>query len=461
MGKSKPGPFSGRRIVPNKIHEQHFDTFFMVKRTSTQKETFHNVSPFLVHKAFTETLGEVPSIRKLRSGDLLVEVSNRKQSQQILKLKALATIPITVSAHATLNSSKGVITCGELFHDSVEHIAEELKSQGVTNVRRIQIRRDGQLLDTKHLVLTFHYPKLPEIIMAGYIRLHVRPYIPNPLRCFQCQKYGHSKDACRGTLTCARCAQADHESSHCTAPEKCVNCRGSHTSFSRSCPAWITEKEVVAVKVKEQVSYPEARRIVKARTPTPGTSFASAVKKTLHASSMQTELKNSDLDLLLSSIRNNPNFMKPPFVSPTIIDASNDYDKLHKTFGSAMPSVSNILVSHEPPQKLTPITPSIKNAAKTISALKTDKTSAPIASVKKKNKKKKNSDKSLKKLKSIDVKHVPPSPQSDDTLSLTTSASDISDVDMDTLSSQRVLERDLAANDSPRNSDFLKPPNIQ
>ncbi|GBL73038.1 hypothetical protein AVEN_128201-1 [Araneus ventricosus] len=310
MGKSKPGPFSGRRVVPNKIHEQHFDAFFMGKRTSTQKETFHTVSPFLVHKAFTETL-EVPSIRKLRSGDLLVEVSNRKQSQQILKLKALATIPITVSAHATLNSSKGVITYGELFHDSVERIAQELKSQGVTN---------------------------------------------------------------------------------------------------------ITEKEVVAVKVKEQVTYPEARRIVKARTPTPGTSFASAIKKTLHASCMQTELKNPDLDLLLSSIQNNPNFMKPPFVFPTIIDALNEYDKPHKNFGNTMPSVSNILVSHEPSQQLKLITPSTKNAAKTISALKTDKTSASIASVKKK----KNSDKSLKKLKSTGVKHVPPSPQSDGTLSLTT-----------------------------------------
>ncbi|GBO02679.1 hypothetical protein AVEN_54533-1 [Araneus ventricosus] len=103
---------------------------------------------------------------------------------------------------------------------------------------------------------------------------------------------------------------------------------------------------------------------------------------------MQTELKNSDLDLLLSSIQN-LNFMKPPFVSPTIIDASNEYDKPHKTFGNAMPSVSNILVSHEPPQQLTPITPSSKNAAKTISALKTDKTSASIVSVKKKNKNKK------------------------------------------------------------------------
>ncbi|XP_055943868.1 uncharacterized protein LOC129975026 [Argiope bruennichi] len=172
---------------------------------STNNETFHNVSPFLVEKAITGTLGTVSSTRKLRSGDLLVEVSSRKQSQQILKLKTLGTISVSVSAHATLNSSKGVITCGELFNDSIEKITAELKPEGVTHVRRITIRRDGQLLPTKHFILTFNNPKLPESVKVGYMKLPVRTYIPNPLRCFQCQRFGHSKASCRGTLTCARC----------------------------------------------------------------------------------------------------------------------------------------------------------------------------------------------------------------------------------------------------------------
>ncbi|XP_055924573.1 uncharacterized protein LOC129956666 [Argiope bruennichi] len=214
----------------------------------------------------------------MRSGDLLVEVCSKKQSHQILKLKALATIPVSVQPHLSLNYSKGVITCGQLFNVPLEEILKELQGQGVTHVRRITIRRDGQILDTKHLILTFHSPKLPEFIYAGYMKLPVRHYIPNPLRCFQCQRFGHSKANCRGAVTCARCAEKGHESQQCTAQEKCVNCDGNHSSFSRSCKRWTLEKQVIALKIKESLSYPEARRRILAETPTPGLSYASANK---------------------------------------------------------------------------------------------------------------------------------------------------------------------------------------
>ncbi|GBO06986.1 hypothetical protein AVEN_255364-1 [Araneus ventricosus] len=97
--------------------------------------------------------------------------------------------------------------------------------------------------------------------------------------CFKCQRFGHSKTNCRGTLTCARCAAAGHESTDCTAIEKCVNCDGKHTSFSRSCPKWKVEKEIVATKFKNNLSVPEARRLVKAQTPPDGKSYASVVDK--------------------------------------------------------------------------------------------------------------------------------------------------------------------------------------
>ncbi|GBO13010.1 hypothetical protein AVEN_258905-1 [Araneus ventricosus] len=111
------------------------------------------------------------------------------------------------------------------------------------------------------------------------MRLSVRPYIPNPLRCFKCQRFGHSQTSSRGTLTCARCAEVGHESTGCTAKEKCVNCQGDHTSFSRNCLTWKLEKEVVATKVKNQISYPEARKIVASKAPTAGTSYASVAQK--------------------------------------------------------------------------------------------------------------------------------------------------------------------------------------
>ncbi|GBL99402.1 hypothetical protein AVEN_107112-1, partial [Araneus ventricosus] len=285
MGKRKSGPFSGQQIVSKSLSASNFPTFFLIKRISSSNETFHSVSPFLVEKAILSNIGEVKCTKKLRSGDLLVEVHSRKQSEQIVKLKTFSNIQITVSPHASLNSSKGVITCGELLHVTTEEILKKLQGQGVSHVRRISIRRDGQLLNTKHLILTFDSAKLPEHIKAGYMRLSVRAYIPNPLRCFKCQRFGHSKTSCRGTLTCARCAEVGHDSSQCTAAEKCVNCKDAHTSFSRNCSTWKLEKEIITTKIKKQISYPEARKLVKSMTPTPGNSYVSVAKKSASASS--------------------------------------------------------------------------------------------------------------------------------------------------------------------------------
>ncbi|GBL95339.1 hypothetical protein AVEN_154757-1 [Araneus ventricosus] len=268
MGPKTNRPFSGQRKEQNQSLEKYFDNFFIFKRVSENKETFQSVSPFLVKKAVVGTLGEVTSVRKLCSGDLLIEVKSRKQAQQIIKLEPLATIPVTVSAHTSLNSSKGVITCGELFNVSIEEITDEFKGEGVTHVRRIFIRRAGQLLLTKHLILTFQTPTLPDSVKAGYIKLAVRPFIPNPLRCFKCQRFGHSQTNCRGN--CARCAEQGHISQQCTEQEKCVNCSGDHTSFSRFCPRWKQEKEIKAVKTKEQISYPEAKRKLLVQTPKSG-----------------------------------------------------------------------------------------------------------------------------------------------------------------------------------------------
>ncbi|GBN90272.1 hypothetical protein AVEN_140795-1 [Araneus ventricosus] len=126
------------------------------------------------------------------------------------------------------------------------------------------------------------------------MRLSVRTYIPNPLRCFQCQRFGHSKTSCRGTLTCARCAEVGHGSTDCTRAEKCVNCKGEHTSFSRNCSSWKQEKEIISTKIKKQISYQEARKLVKSQTPTPGNSYVSVAKKSFSAPSAQ---KNPDISI--------------------------------------------------------------------------------------------------------------------------------------------------------------------
>ncbi|GFT54618.1 uncharacterized protein TNCV_344961 [Trichonephila clavipes] len=225
----------------------------------------------------------------MRSGDLFLEVSSSNQATALMKLQKLAHLDITVAPHSTLNFSRGVISPADFLNVSTEEIKENMKAQKVCDVRRITIRRDGQVLNTKHLILTFSTPDLPQTVKMAYIRCPVRPYIPNPLRCFQCQRYGHSKNVCRGQPTCPRCGESGHDSADCTKKEQCLNCKGEHPAYSRSCPTWITEKEITAVKIKEKISYPEARRVVLSRTPVSGKSYASATRKSTSDKSIQCD----------------------------------------------------------------------------------------------------------------------------------------------------------------------------
>ncbi|GFU71625.1 hypothetical protein TNCV_3035651 [Trichonephila clavipes] len=53
-----------------------------------------------------------------------------------------------------------------------------MRDQKVNAVWRITIRKDGQVLNTKHLILTFSTPDLPQYVKMVYLRCPVREYIP-------------------------------------------------------------------------------------------------------------------------------------------------------------------------------------------------------------------------------------------------------------------------------------------
>ncbi|MBJ3201368.1 hypothetical protein JGB54_23085, partial [Salmonella enterica subsp. enterica serovar Agona] len=212
-------------------------------------------SPFFIQKVFQALAGSPKSVKRLRSRDFLVETASDAHSELLLSTTLFGDVPVSVSPHGSLNSSRGVISEIDLIDCTEEELVSELQSQGVVAARRINFRRDGVLVPSRTVILTFGTPTLPSAIHAGYLRCSVRPYIPNPLRCFQCQVYGHSVRSCRGTAICARCAQPGHIATDCTAPALCVNCKGCHPAFSRDCPKWKEEKEIQRVKTLEGLPY--------------------------------------------------------------------------------------------------------------------------------------------------------------------------------------------------------------
>ena len=111
------------------------------------------------------------------------------------------------------------------------------------------------------------------------MRIPIVPYIPNPLRCSICNKRGHGQHVCSNRLTCARYGQHDHESKACQNAMACTNCGGKHFAYSRECPKWKLETMVQKIKVKRNLSFTEARKVVKSSLPAgEGKSYAAVVK---------------------------------------------------------------------------------------------------------------------------------------------------------------------------------------
>ena len=253
---------------------------FLVISSKEEDRQMSNISPFVIEKVLHGMVGVPKSIKKLRSGDLLVKYEKKKQIDTLLRFEKFHDLKVKVSLHASLNTCKGVVRCPDLKGVSEQEILEEMREQGVINVRRIKIRRDGSLKDTNTFVFTFSTSILPKQLKVAFLRVSVDPYIPNPLRCYQCQVFGHHENKCKREEICANCGQPKHSANEtdCKRPPKCINCKEDHPANSRECQAWHTEKEILKIKYTRNISFPEARKIVDSYTAAPGKSYASITK---------------------------------------------------------------------------------------------------------------------------------------------------------------------------------------
>ena len=113
-----------------------------------------SLSPFAIKKVLDGMIGTPKNIKQLRSGNLLVEYEKIKHIEKLLRLNKFHDLKVTVSIHGSLNSCKGVFRCPDFKGARKQEILEDMGEQGVKNVRRIRIRRDGTLKDTD----TFEFP---------------------------------------------------------------------------------------------------------------------------------------------------------------------------------------------------------------------------------------------------------------------------------------------------------------
>ena len=97
-----------------------------------------DLNAFVLKKAI-DGMADLDNVKPMKSGSVFIKVETKQQCKNLLKTtKLLGYLPVKVSPHRTLNSSKFVIKCDEL--DTMEdEIKKELQPQGIIAVKRISI----------------------------------------------------------------------------------------------------------------------------------------------------------------------------------------------------------------------------------------------------------------------------------------------------------------------------------
>ncbi len=72
------------------------------------------------------------------------------------------------------------------------------------------------------------------------------------IRCYRCQRFGHTASTCVYTEQCVNCS--GNHSHHCTLPPRCFNCDGEHKADSKYCPTFLTLKN--RLEIRKIVSSP-------------------------------------------------------------------------------------------------------------------------------------------------------------------------------------------------------------
>ena len=195
------------------------------------------INPITIDRCLRKSIGQYESCKPIRSDNLIINCKTSNQVKTLLNLDCLSDNDISFPIKSSLITppcAKGVMHNVPLDIPNNELLIC-LKEHHVMYVKRFQIKSaiNGKSVfnDTKTVILQFDNDVLPPFVRIGHLNFPVKQYVSKPVRCFKCNRCGHTSTNCRGKERC------DHKIENCQITiAKCVNCNGNHSAASKECP---------------------------------------------------------------------------------------------------------------------------------------------------------------------------------------------------------------------------------
>ena len=251
-------------VIAEKNHIESTSTGLLpVKISFPELDIFSN-PPISSRREFLnelDTLFPNASAKVGAGGDLFITPVNQKQKSELLSLDEIDKFKITCSLSKLESEPKRALN-GIPLSESLEDLLKELKNIGVTAAERRSVMKDGELIQTDSVILSFNRQPPSHVSIAAQLY----PLVTlrwRPLQCNKCWTLGHTGRLCRKGERCKICSISHDTTAPCTYPPRCINCHSpKHPSDYRSCPAYIAKQKILDTAQKLGVNFQTAKSIV-------------------------------------------------------------------------------------------------------------------------------------------------------------------------------------------------------
>ena len=217
--------------------------------------------PVKISDSVQQLLERMPEIKK-SNRSLRILCKNTREKRILMNTWYLAGQPVVFSEphRRYINTTKR----GIIFDVDEDISTNEIEHKTGIKAKRITKRVGGEIRTTKQVILHFD-EDMPAYIYLGWKRFRVETFIPEPIRCYNCQKYGHKSNNCNSKIKCPICSK-NHSYEKCESRNNnnnerravCPNCREGHPASYKGCRVYQEAKSIKRIQVTNSLSYAEA-----------------------------------------------------------------------------------------------------------------------------------------------------------------------------------------------------------